>query len=330
MSNKDIISAIKVEGLHKTFRINTRPKSIISRCFRYFVPQYETLYAVKDISFNIMQGERVAFIGPNGAGKSTTIKLITGILKPTLGTVKISGKNPYQERKEVSSKIGVVFGQRSQLWYHLPAYDSFRLLSTIYDIPKPIFHNRLEELIDLFDLAPLLQRCVKELSLGERMRCELIASLLHDPQILFLDEPTIGLDIISKNAIRQFINRRAEEKKITIFLTSHDINDIEKVCSRILLINKGTIVLDDSVASIKAKHFTKKRITIRSSETLKWKNHPHIEMLPGKMNMHFFHVDITKMDTESAIKYISKKIHFTDITIEDPFLEEILRGMYQS
>lgn len=330
MSNNDMIPAIQVEGLHKTFRIGKRSKSIVGRFFRYFAPEYETLHAVKDISFNIMKGERIAFIGPNGAGKSTTIKLITGIFEPTLGTIRIYGKNPYQKRKEVSSQIGVVFGQRSQLWYHLPAYDSFRLLSAIYDIPKSIFHNRLEELVDLFELTSLLQRCVKELSLGERMRCELIASLLHDPQILFLDEPTIGLDIISKNAIRQFINKRTKERGTTVFLTSHDIADIERVCSRILLINRGIIVLDDSVPSIKAKHFTNKRMIIRSSQTLNWEEHPYIELVPGEINMHSFHVDITKMDVESVIRYLSKKINFTDITIEDLPLEEILRGIYQS
>lgn len=219
----------------------------------YFLPQYEALNAVDTISFEVKRGEKIAFIGPNGAGKSTTIKLLTGIFQPTSGSVQILGMDPFSERSKVAYKIGTIFGQRSQLWHHLPAINSFTLLATIYDIDKREFKKRLDQLYSIFNLDRIAMRPVKELSLGERMRCELVASLLHQPEILFLDEPTIGLDIISKSAIRELVHERAMRDSTTIFLTSHDVADIEQVCDRIILINNGKIVIDASVDEVKKR-----------------------------------------------------------------------------
>jgi ABC-2 type transport system ATP-binding protein len=246
-------SVISVRDLRKDFSVLRPVTGRFKKIRNYFLPQYEVLNAVDTINFEVKRGERIAFIGPNGAGKSTTIKLLTGIFQPTSGNVKILGMNPFSQRAKVAYKIGTIFGQRSQLWHHLPPINSFTLLATIYDIDKREFKKRLDQLYSIFDLERIAMRTVKELSLGERMRCELVASLLHHPEILFLDEPTIGLDIISKSAIRKLVYERAERDGTTIFLTSHDVADIEQVCDRIILINNGKIVIDASVKEVKKR-----------------------------------------------------------------------------
>lgn len=286
--------------------------------------------AVDDISFEVRRGEKVAFIGPNGAGKSTTIKLMTGIFQPTAGKVDILGLDPFRERKQVAYKIGTVFGQRSQLWYHLPAYYSFKLLATIYDIDKKSFEERLEHLTHLFQLERFISRPVKELSLGERMRCELVSSLLHNPEILFLDEPTIGLDIISKGAIREFVQQRAEMHETTIFLTSHDVADIERVCDRIILINNGKIVVDEPVKTMKKRYFNHKHLRVKADEPLPWHKHAGMQLMEEKKGSYLFRIDLNQITPQEAIQYIAEHYRFTDITIEDPPLEEIIKGIYQS
>lgn len=311
---------IKVQNLTKTF------KTALSG---YFTPKHETFPAVNDISFEIKKGERVAFIGPNGAGKSTTIKLLTGILQPCSGSISILGLDPFSMRKKVAYSIGTVFGQKSGLWYHLPPMHSFSLLATIYDIDRKEFTKRLEHLTKLFDLDSLLFRPVKELSLGQRMRCELVASLLHSPKILFLDEPTIGLDIISKDVIRELIHQRADSDGTTIFLTSHDVADIERVCDRILLINKGKIVIDDSVKNVKARYIHHKRISVKSDISIIWKDHSAISLVNQDKQLYKFEVDLNKISPQDAVRTIATQICFSDITIEDLPLEDIIKGIYQ-
>lgn len=320
-------SVISVSNLKKNFSIFT-PKQ--SRLRKVFAPKYDDLPAVDGVNFEVQRGEKIAFIGPNGAGKSTTIKLLTGIFQPTSGSVQILGLDPFTMRKKVAYKIGTVFGQRSQLWYHLPPFRSFKLLATIYDLPHDVFENRLKLLIDIFDLNRFYNRPVKELSLGERMRCELVASLLHNPEILFLDEPTIGLDIISKSAIRELVHQRSQLDATTIFLTSHDVADIERVCDRIILINKGKIVVDDSVKTIKERYIHHKRITVRTSEKVDWKPHPSIRLISSERGVHHFEVELQMMSPQEAVRYIANQYDFSDITIEDLPLEDIIRGIYQS
>lgn len=323
--------AVKVRNLKKNFKIaKTGREDFFGKLKQFMHPLLESLNAVDDISFSIQRGEKVAFIGPNGAGKSTTIKLLTGIFQPCAGSVRIFDKDPYIDRKNVAYKIGTVFGQRSQLWYHLPAYHSFSLLATIYDIDRKKFKERLNHLIEIFQLSPFISRPIKELSLGERMRCELVASLLHNPEILFLDEPTIGLDIISKDAIRHLIQQRAELESTTIFLTSHDIADIEKVCDRIILINKGKIVIDDSVKSIKKHYLKNKVITMKSEEKFEWKSHQAISLVYEMDSFYKFEIDLNLMNPQEAIRYFAQSYRFTDIVIEDPSLEDIVKGIYQS
>lgn len=323
-------TAICVENLQKKFSIIKNKKGIFANINQYLRPKYEELHAVNDINFRVDCGEKIAFIGPNGAGKSTTIKLLTGILQPTSGHIKILGLDPFLERKKVAYKIGAVFGQRSQLWYHLSAYHSFKLLATIYDLPKKTFHDRLNHLIEIFQLHQIISRPVKELSLGERMRCELVSSLLHQPEILFLDEFTIGLDLMSKDRIREFVYKRAKDEGTTIFLTSHDVADIEKICDRIIVINHGKIIVDQSVSNIKKLFLNQKLITIKVAEDLSIKSHHALKHTQKAKNIHQFEVDINKMSSHQAIHFLAENYHFYDISIEDPPLEEIIKGIYQS
>lgn len=323
-------NAICIQNLKKNFKVAKPVKGSIAKFKAYLKPQYEILNAVDDISFEVKRGEKVAFIGPNGAGKSTTIKLLTGIFQPCSGSVKIFDQDPFLDRKKVAYKVGTVFGQRSQLWYHLPAYHSFKLLATIYEIDTKKFNDRLEYLIDAFQLASFIARPVKELSLGERMRCELVASLLHNPEILFLDEPTIGLDIISKDAIRKLIQERVELDSTTVFLTSHDIADIEKVCDRIILINHGKVVVDDTVDSIKERYLKNKIISVKTTEKISWKPHTAIQPISTMNSFSKYAVDLKLMSPQEAVQHFAKNYQFSDIIIEDPPLEEIIKEIYNS
>ena len=242
---------IQVEHLCKTFRVSNRNAGLTAALKALFHRQYREIKALNDISFTIPDGEMVGYIGPNGAGKSSTIKILSGILNPDSGTCLINGRVPFQERKAHVKEIGVVFGQRSQLWWDVPVIDSFELLKDIYKIPQNDYRNMKEELILLLNLEDIIKTPARQLSLGQRMRCEIAASLLHNPRILFLDEPTIGLDAVSKLAVRDFIRRLNAEHHTTVILTTHDMQDIEALASRILLIGKGRILMDGTLDDIR-------------------------------------------------------------------------------
>jgi ABC-2 type transport system ATP-binding protein len=247
---------IEVEHISKIFRVSRRNSGFKEAAKALFHREYEELKALDDISFTIADGEMVGYIGPNGAGKSSTIKILSGILYPDSGTCFVNGRIPWKERKAHVKDIGVVFGQRSQLWWDVPVIDSFELIKDIYDIPLTTYRNNLEELIALLNLSQIIKTPTRQLSLGQRMRCEIAASLLHEPKILFLDEPTIGLDAISKLAVRDFIRKRNETHKTTVILTTHDMQDIEALSKRIILIGKGRLLMDgtlDDLKSVKAE-----------------------------------------------------------------------------
>lgn len=241
---------ITMEHVSKTYRIARRNAGLKEACKALFHREYETVHALDDVSFTIEDGEMVGYIGPNGAGKSSTIKILSGILTPDSGRALVDGRIPYQDRISHVREIGVVFGQRSQLWWDVPVIDSFSLLKDIYDISAVTYKQSLEELTALLDLSELLRSPVRQLSLGQRMRCEIAASLLHRPRILFLDEPTIGLDAVSKLAVRYFIKRQNKEHGTTVILTTHDMQDIEALAGRIILIGKGKILMDGTLADI--------------------------------------------------------------------------------
>lgn len=242
---------ITMEHVCKSYKIAKRNAGFGEACKAFFHREYEVIHALDDVSFTINNGEMVGYIGPNGAGKSSTIKILTGILTPDSGTVLVDGRIPYKNRIKHVKEIGVVFGQRSQLWWDVPVIDSFALLKDIYSISNEQYKQSLEELTELLDLKELLRSPARQLSLGQRMRCEIAASLLHRPRILFLDEPTIGLDAVSKLAVRDFILRQNKTAGTTVILTTHDMQDIEALASRIILIGKGRILMDGTLQDIK-------------------------------------------------------------------------------
>ena len=242
---------ITMEHVCKSYRIAKRNAGFAEACKALFHREHEIIHALNDVSFTIHDGEMVGYIGPNGAGKSSTIKILSGILTPDSGTVLVDGRVPYKNRIDHVREIGVVFGQRSQLWWDVPVIDSFALLKDIYSISDICYRQSLEELTELLNLSELLRSPARQLSLGQRMRCEIAASLLHRPRILFLDEPTIGLDAVSKLAVRDFILRQNQTHKTTVILTTHDMQDIESLTSRILLIGKGQILMDGSLDDIR-------------------------------------------------------------------------------
>jgi len=245
---------IELRNINKTFKVAKRNAGFGEAAKALFKKEYTKIEALKDVSFNINAGEMVGYIGPNGAGKSSTIKIMSGILTPDSGQCIIDGLTPWKNRKEHVAKIGVVFGQRSQLWWDVPVIDSFELIRDIYKIPKNIYKNNLDELTSMMDLSEIIKTPARQLSLGQRMKCEITASLLHDPKILFLDEPTIGLDTVSKIAVRKYIKQINEQKHTTVILTTHDLQDIEELTQRILLIGKGRILLDGSLEELKKRN----------------------------------------------------------------------------
>jgi ABC-2 type transport system ATP-binding protein len=300
--------AIEVNNLSKTFRMRQKQPFFDG----LFSPKYKEIKAVDKISFAIKQGERVAFIGPNGAGKSTTIKMLTSILHPTAGQAKVFGITPWEDRETLAYNIGAVFGQRSQLWQHLSPMKSFQLLAAVYDVPDATLNRRLDDLVETFDIAELMDKPVRTFSLGQRMRCEIVASLLHNPKILFLDEPTIGLDVVAKAKIRQVLKDLNKKEGTTILLTSHDTGDMEDVCNRAIIINHGKVIVDESISKLKATYLSKKVITATTS---------HGRIIKQE-------VDITKTPVQTALQKIIKDISPVDLTIEDPSMEEIIRDIY--
>lgn len=242
---------IEVKDLKKTFKVARREAGFGEAVKALFHREYELIHALDGVSFSIADGEMVGYIGPNGAGKSSTIKVLSGILTPDSGTCLVDGRVPWKDRKAHVKGIGVVFGQRSQLWWDVPVMDSFELLREIYSIPGEVYRKNLSELTEVLDLGKIVRTPARQLSLGQRMRCEIAASLLHDPKVLFLDEPTIGLDAVSKLAVRDFIKRRNRDWGTTVILTTHDMQDIEALASRIILIGKGRILLDGTLDDIR-------------------------------------------------------------------------------
>ena len=322
------MAIIEVNKLSKTFKVKLKEKGIKGSIKSIFKPKYKEIKAVKDITFEVEKGEIIAFIGPNGAGKSTTIKMLTGILYPDNGEIKVLDIDPKKERKKLAYQIGTVFGQKEQLWTHLTPYDNFKFFGAIYDIDEKIVDKKIEELKSLFELEEFINTPVRNLSLGQRIRCEIVASLIHEPKILFLDEPTIGLDPVVKENIRTLIKRMNKEYKTTIFLTSHDVGDIEKLCKRVVIINNGQIVLDDSMENLKYHYLNKKIVEVKMKEKVNLDDEPGITILKDKGYNLKIEVDIKKRSVTDAIKLLNPD-NIIDINISNIPLEDIISSIYK-
>ena len=322
------MNAIEVNNLTKQFKIKEKGKGLKGSIKSMFNPKYKTVEAVNDISFNVEKGEILAFIGPNGAGKSTTIKMLTGILYPTNGNINVLGINPSKNRKQLAYKIGTVFGQKEQLWTHLTPYDNFKFFGAIYDLKDSVIEKRIEELIVMFELQDFINRPVRNLSLGQRIRCEIAASLIHKPEILFLDEPTIGLDPVVKENIRELIKRMNKEYKTTIFLTSHDVGDIEKLCKRVIIINDGRVVLDDSMSNLKYNYLNKKIIEVKMKEKVNLSDEDGITVLKDKGYSLKLSIDVSKKSVSDVIKMLDTD-KIIDINISNEPLENIIANIYK-
>lgn len=322
------MSIIKVKNLCKTFKVKTKEAGLKGSVKSIFSPSYREIEAVKNISLQVEKGEILAFIGPNGAGKSTTIKIMTGILYPSSGEIEVLGMNPTKERKQLSYKIGTVFGQKSQLWFHLPPLDSFNLLGNIYDMDKGKLKNRIEKLKEIFEIGDLMDVPVRKLSLGQRIRCEIAASILHEPDIIFLDEPTIGLDVVVKQKIRELILQLNKEENTTIFLTSHDAGDIEQLCKRAIIINHGEVVLNETIKNLKYDYLSKKLIHIKYNEVVNLED-CKLNIIKNKGSAIKVQVDTSKQDIEEVLTTLIKGGKVEDITISEPPLEEIISYIYK-
>lgn len=322
-------TAIKIDKLSKAFTSRRTYPGVFGAIRGLFSGGSHQLLAIKELSFEIMTAERVAFIGPNGAGKSTTIKMLTGILYPTSGDITVLGLTPWKDRHALGYKIGTVFGQRTQLWYHLPPSDTFNLLSKIYEIEPAAYKNRLHDLVSLFDIGDILETPVRQLSLGERMRCEIIASLLHKPKILFLDEPTIGLDINAKLMIRGLLNTLSKDHGTTLFLTSHDTADIEQVCDRVIVLDKGAVITDSPLKELKKMYMKKKILTLITEEETLSLLLPGMKILENARHHFTCEIDVEITPIDRVIQESLKLTNLKDITIEDPSMEEVIRLLYK-
>lgn len=304
---------ISVQNVKKYYKVAKRDKGLLQTIGSLFHRKYEIRKAVDDISFTIEKGEIVGFIGPNGAGKSTTIKMLSGILYPDNGEIKVKGYIPYKQRKQYVKNIGVVFGQKTQLNWDLPLIESFELMKYIYKIPQKMYEENLQKFTKLLDMEGFINQPVRQLSLGQRMRGDIVAALLHSPDIVFFDEPTIGLDVVAKEKIREFIKIMNQTEKTTIIFTTHDMQDIEKVCNRLIIIDSGKKVFDGGIEEIKAKYAHSKTIEMLLAD--------------GTKKLHTF--DVNKYAMNEVVEELFAQYDIKDISICEPEIDAIIRDIYE-
>ena len=323
---------IELKEIRKTFRVAKRKKGTAAAFLSLFRREYNEIHALEGISFSVERGEIAGFIGPNGAGKSTAIKIISGILVPDSGECTVLGMCPWKSRSKYVSHIGVVFGQRTQLWWDVPVQDSFELLRDIYRLGEKRFRENLGELSEILELAPLLTVPLRQLSLGQRMRCEIAASLLHDPDVLFLDEPTIGLDALSKLAVRRIIADLNRERNITVILTSHDMDDIEALTDRILLIGKGRLLYDGALGTLRSRYDRLRRLELHyegASFSAPLPEPAGTRLISQKYNHAVYEVDTDVIGVSAALRLLGEDLDIRDMSAGSRPIEEIIASLYR-
>jgi ABC-2 type transport system ATP-binding protein len=323
------MSFIEVKNISKTFKVAKRDSGLKAALKSFFKPHYIFIDAVKNISFRAKKGEIIGYIGPNGAGKSTTIKMLCGILTPTSGEIKIASLDPIKDHRKYVKEIGVVFGQRSQLSWDIPAEDTFDLLKDIYKIDQDEYIKTKNELIKLLNIEEIIKKPVRTLSLGERMRTEIAASLIHKPKILFLDEPTIGLDATSKKIVRDFILKINKEQKVTVILTSHDMTDIEALAKRIILIGKGQILYNGTLKKLKKNYGNNQNIKVFTKDKIQKELDKFIIKKSKIENGYNFKIDSNKISVSNFLNQLSLKYNINDIEIDNENIDEIILKLYE-
>jgi len=323
------MSLIKAENLCKDFKIYKRQKGLANNIKSLFNRQYETVQAVKNISFTVNPGELIGYVGANGAGKSTTIKMLCGIVTPTAGKVIVNGIEPHKDRKRNAMNIGVVFGQRSQLNWDLPCDDTFELYKRMYKIDNAAFRRNVDLFVELLSMQDFIHKPVRQLSLGQKMRAEIAVALLHDPQILYLDEPTIGLDVDVKDRIRKFARALRDEKKTTIILTTHDMADIDEICERIIMIDKGQILVDKPLAEYKHNFSNEYYIEVEFANTIPPNLDTRFEVTASMERRIICRFVRDDMPVREAMNYFASNFDIIDVNIRNAKLDEIVRDFYK-
>lgn len=328
---------IEAKQLTKSFQRPIKELGLAGSLKHLIRPRFESKLAVNQVDFCIEAGESVAYVGPNGAGKSTTIKLLTGIIVPSAGEVQVEGRIPHKERIENAQHIGVIFGQRTQLWWDLPVQDSFRLLGDVYQIPRAAFQRSLEECVELLDLSPLLRVPARQLSLGQRVRCDVAAALLHSPSILFLDEPTIGLDVAVKARIRAFIKQIQRDRQVTVLLTSHDLGDISDLCKRLIMIDQGKIVFNGPIHAVMQRFGCDRVVHLLLGEAVPEAVERAQALLPElpdgaiqqpdphRLSVHF---NANQLTAGAIAGRLMPVLPVNDLQIDEPKIETVIRQLY--
>ena len=320
---------IRVKDLKKTYKTHKRKEGLLNAVKSLFHREYVIKEALKGVSFNIDEGEIIGFIGPNGAGKSTTIKALAGVLYPDSGTTDIMGFTPWEDRTRYVKNIGVVFGQKPQLFWDLPPLDTYWWNKEVYDIPETEFRQRMNYMIKLLDAEEIVKTPVRDLSLGERMKCTVISALLHNPRLVFLDEPSIGLDVIAKGKLREFIVELNKNQKTTFIITTHDMGDIERLCKRVIIINHGRLIYDGPLADIKKRYLTHKHLTVtfnKLDKEFQLEGCKVVDKQPYELKIE---LDTREQTVKRAIDYLMGEFDVADIIVQDPPIEEIIKKIYK-
>jgi ABC-2 type transport system ATP-binding protein len=322
------MAIIEAAGLRKVFRSIERRPGIWGAVGALFSRTYVEKVAVDDVNFSLEPGELVGYIGPNGAGKSTTIKMLTGILVPSGGRLRVAGIEPHSHRMANAANIGVVFGQRSQLYWDLPLRESFELLRSIYDVPRARYLENMRHFAAILDLDRFLATPVRQLSLGERMRGDFAAAMLHDPKIVYLDEPTIGLDVVAKEAIREFIGAVNRDRGTTVILTTHDLADVERLSRRIILIDEGTVIYDGSLVRLREEYGTHRTLVVNLAGSYPEISVPGTEVESRELNLVRLRFNRRELTAEALIRRVTERYQITDVSIIEPDIDTIVRRIY--